>query len=66
MIWSNTPLHVIFQIQESLVLAESRLSEARKQYDLMFESKQAELSKHLKEISQRNDQVLILKILFTG
>ena len=40
-----------------LVSAESKLSEAQKQYDAMLESKQSELSRHLKEISQRNDQV---------
>lgn len=41
-----------------LTNAESKLTEARKQYDKMLENKQLELSKHLKEISQRNDQVL--------
>uniref|UniRef100_A0A1D1XL76 Synaptonemal complex protein 1 n=1 Tax=Anthurium amnicola TaxID=1678845 RepID=A0A1D1XL76_9ARAE len=46
------------EIQASLALAESRLTEARKQYDLMLETKQLELSKHLKEISQRNDQAI--------
>ena len=40
-----------------LTAAESKLVEARKQYDMMLESKQLELSRHLKEISQRNDQV---------
>ncbi|XP_078444407.1 synaptonemal complex protein ZEP1-like isoform X2 [Wolffia australiana] len=46
------------EVQESLALAESRLSEAKKQYELMLEAKQSELSKHLKEISQRNDQAI--------
>lgn len=32
--------------------------EERKQFDQMLEGKQLELSKHLKELSQRNDQVL--------
>ncbi|XP_043722330.1 synaptonemal complex protein 2-like isoform X2 [Telopea speciosissima] len=44
------------EIQSQLEVAESQLVEAKKQYDLMLESKQLELSKHLKEISQRNDQ----------
>ncbi|GMI90952.1 hypothetical protein like AT1G22260 [Hibiscus trionum] len=44
--------------QEILVTAESKLVEARKQYDVMLESKQLELSRHLKEISQRNDQAI--------
>lgn len=39
--------------------AECKLAEAKKQYDMMLEGKQLELSKHLKELSQRNDQVLI-------
>ncbi|ESR47233.1 Synaptonemal complex protein 1 [Citrus sinensis] len=46
----------ITENQAQLTAAESRLSEAKKQYDLMLESKQLELSRHLKEISQRNDQ----------
>lgn len=41
----------------SLTAAESRLVEDKKQYELMLESKQLELSRHLKDISQRNDQV---------
>jgi hypothetical protein len=44
-----------------LTAAESKLAEARNQYDQMVEYKQLELSKHLKEISQRNDQVLHIK-----
>ncbi|KAJ4950722.1 hypothetical protein NE237_027554 [Protea cynaroides] len=46
------------EIQSQLAVAESKLVEAKKQYDLMLESKQLELSKHLKEISQRNDQAI--------
>jgi synaptonemal complex protein 1 len=46
------------QNQSLLTAAESKLAEARNQYDQMVENKQLELSKHLKEISQRNDQVL--------
>ncbi|XP_072971144.1 synaptonemal complex protein ZEP1-like isoform X2 [Typha angustifolia] len=46
------------QIQVSLTAAESRLAEAKKQYDLMLEGKQLELSRHLKELSQRNDQAI--------
>ncbi|XP_044478379.1 synaptonemal complex protein 2-like isoform X2 [Mangifera indica] len=49
------------QITENLDLltaADSKLAEAKKQYDLMLESKQLELSRHLKEISQRNDQAI--------
>ncbi|XP_059631354.1 synaptonemal complex protein 1-like [Cornus florida] len=46
------------EIQASLVDAEGKLVEAKKQYDLMLESKQLELSRHLKEISQKNDQAI--------
>ncbi|KAM1729294.1 hypothetical protein ACFX12_019704 [Malus domestica] len=49
------------QISENkalLTAAESRLVEDKKQYDLMLESKQLELSRHLKDISQRNDQAI--------
>lgn len=49
---------VFSQIQSQLVTAEGKLGEAKKQYDAMLESKQSELSRHLKEISQRNDQVI--------
>lgn len=49
------------QIQESLIDTESRLTEAKKQYELMLESKQLELSRHLKDISQKNDQVNFYK-----
>ncbi|KAL5146759.1 Synaptonemal complex protein 1 [Glycine soja] len=41
-----------------LTAAESKLSEAKKKYDQMVENKQLELSRHLKEISQRNDQAI--------
>ncbi|KMT19867.1 hypothetical protein BVRB_1g009160 isoform A [Beta vulgaris subsp. vulgaris] len=46
------------EIKAQLVTAESKLGEAKKQYDVMLESKQSELSRHLKEISQRNDQAI--------
>lgn len=46
------------QNRSLLTAAESKLTEARNQYDQMVENKKLELSKHLKEISQRNDQVL--------
>ncbi|XP_034675852.1 synaptonemal complex protein 1-like isoform X1 [Vitis riparia] len=44
--------------QASLDAAESKITETKKQYDLMLETKQLELSRHLKEISQRNDQAI--------
>ncbi|CAK9154261.1 unnamed protein product [Ilex paraguariensis] len=46
------------EVQALLVDAESKLTEAKKQYDQMLESKQLELSRHLKEISQKNDQAI--------
>ncbi|KAF7140983.1 hypothetical protein RHSIM_Rhsim06G0082300 [Rhododendron simsii] len=46
------------ELQAALVDAESKLSEAKMQYDSMLESKQLELSRHLKELSQRNDQAI--------
>ncbi|KAF9610184.1 hypothetical protein IFM89_020693 [Coptis chinensis] len=46
------------EAQASLAASENTLTEAKKQYDLMLESKQMELTKHLKEISQRNDQAI--------
>ncbi|CAA0809927.1 Synaptonemal complex protein 1 [Striga hermonthica] len=46
------------EITIALANAESKLEEARKQHDHMLESKHLELSKHLKEISQRNDQAI--------
>ncbi|KAK1555616.1 hypothetical protein Q3G72_029027 [Acer saccharum] len=48
----------IIENQALLTAAESKLAEAKKQYDLILESKQLELSRHLKEISQRNDQAI--------
>ncbi|XP_023632721.1 synaptonemal complex protein 1 isoform X2 [Capsella rubella] len=48
----------IIKGKESLVTVETKLVEAKKQYDLMLESKQLELSRHLKELSQRNDQAI--------
>ncbi|CAD5313446.1 unnamed protein product [Arabidopsis thaliana] len=44
--------------KELLATAETKLAEAKEQYDLMLESKQLELSRHLKELSQRNDQAI--------
>ncbi|KFK42204.1 hypothetical protein AALP_AA2G225000 [Arabis alpina] len=44
--------------KELLAAAETKLVEAKKQYDLMLENKQLELSRHLKELSQRNDQAI--------
>ncbi|CAN1345794.1 Synaptonemal complex protein 1 [Linum perenne] len=44
--------------QASLTTAESRLVEVRKQCEIMLDSKQLELSKHLQEISTRNDQAI--------
>ncbi|XP_049387825.1 synaptonemal complex protein 1-like isoform X1 [Solanum stenotomum] len=46
------------KIQASLLAAESKLTESKKQYDQMLESKQLELSRHLKELSQKNDQAI--------
>ncbi|KAG1342366.1 Synaptonemal complex protein ZEP1 [Cocos nucifera] len=46
------------EIQALLAATEYKLAEARKQYDLMLEGKQLELSKHLKDLSQRNDQAI--------
>lgn len=47
------------QMQASLTTTESELTEAKRQYDMMLEVKQLELSKHLKELCQKNDQVII-------
>ncbi|XP_038897189.1 synaptonemal complex protein 1-like isoform X4 [Benincasa hispida] len=44
--------------QALLVAAEMKLSDAKRQHDTMLESKQMELSRHLKEISHRNDQAI--------
>ncbi|XAR62159.1 hypothetical protein NMG60_11016800 [Bertholletia excelsa] len=46
------------EVLVSLTDAESKLDESKKQYDLMLESKQLELSRHLKELSQKNDQAI--------
>ncbi|KAK9096643.1 hypothetical protein Sjap_022140 [Stephania japonica] len=46
------------EIQASLIASRVELEEAKKQQSLMMESKQLELTKHLKEISQRNDQAI--------
>ncbi|KAI7754979.1 hypothetical protein M8C21_016343, partial [Ambrosia artemisiifolia] len=46
------------EAQKLFTEAEAKLTEAKKQYDEMLRSKQLELSKHLKEISQKNDQAI--------
>lgn len=46
------------KFQELLVKAENNLAEAKKQHDQMIESKQLELLRRLKEISQKNDQAI--------
>ncbi|CAM0904372.1 unnamed protein product [Alopecurus aequalis] len=46
------------QVQASLAATECQLTEAKKQYDLMLVGKQIELSKHMKELSLRNDQAI--------
>ncbi|KAL0351441.1 UNVERIFIED_CONTAM: Synaptonemal complex protein 1 [Sesamum calycinum] len=46
------------EIMASVAETESKLEEAKKQHDHMLESKHLELSKHLKEISQKNDQAI--------
>nr|CAB3487226.1 unnamed protein product [Digitaria exilis] len=46
------------QVEASLTATECQLSEAKKQYDLMLEGKQIELSKHLKDLSLKNDQAI--------
>ncbi|KAJ4839896.1 Synaptonemal complex protein 1 [Turnera subulata] len=48
----------ITENQASLIMLGKKLAEAEKQHDVMLESKQLELSRHLKEISQRNDQAI--------
>jgi synaptonemal complex protein 1 len=55
---------ILWQNQASLTAAESQLTKAKKQHDMLLESKQLELSRHLKEISQRNDEVLSFIITF--
>ncbi|KAJ9561068.1 hypothetical protein OSB04_006228 [Centaurea solstitialis] len=46
------------ETQKLLVEAERNVADAKKQYDQMLVSKQLELSRHLKEISQKNDQAI--------
>ncbi|KAJ0714297.1 hypothetical protein HanPI659440_Chr13g0487951 [Helianthus annuus] len=46
------------EAQKLFIEAEGNLKKAKKQYDDMLRSKQLELSKHLKEISQKNDQAI--------
>ncbi|KAK3144682.1 hypothetical protein QOZ80_4AG0316300 [Eleusine coracana subsp. coracana] len=46
------------QVEASLVATECQLIEAKKQYDLMLEGKQIELSKHLVDLSLKNDQAI--------
>ncbi|KAK3142446.1 hypothetical protein QOZ80_4BG0346530 [Eleusine coracana subsp. coracana] len=46
------------QVEASLAATECQLIEAKKQYDLMLEGKQIELSKHLVELSVKNDQAI--------
>ncbi|KAJ7006810.1 synaptonemal complex protein 1-like [Populus alba x Populus x berolinensis] len=48
----------ITENQALMTAAESKLMKAKKQHDMMLESKQLELSRHLKEISQRNDEAI--------
>ncbi|CAN0889975.1 Synaptonemal complex protein 1, partial [Linum grandiflorum] len=48
----------INEVKASLTTAESRLVEVRKQCEVMLDSKERELSKHLQEISTRNDQAI--------
>ncbi|PIN12991.1 hypothetical protein CDL12_14392 [Handroanthus impetiginosus] len=46
------------EIMASLADTERKLEQAKKQYEHTLETKHLELSKHLKEISQRNDQAI--------
>ncbi|XP_078166341.1 synaptonemal complex protein ZEP1-like isoform X2 [Carex rostrata] len=48
----------ILKIQASLTTTEAELTEAKRQYDMMLEVKQLELSKHLKDLCQKNDQAI--------
>ncbi|KAB5568696.1 hypothetical protein DKX38_002489 [Salix brachista] len=48
----------ITENQASLTAAESKLTKAKTQHEMMLGSKQLELSRHLKEISQRNDEAI--------
>ncbi|KAF3793736.1 Synaptonemal complex protein [Nymphaea thermarum] len=53
---SHSWCHLFLQVQSSHSAVECSLAEAKKQYEMMLEAKQLELMRHLKEISQRNDQ----------
>ncbi|RAL45651.1 hypothetical protein DM860_009515 [Cuscuta australis] len=46
------------EIEETLIEATNKLTEVKKEYDQMLESKQLELSRRLKDISQKNDQAI--------
>ncbi|KAG0525963.1 hypothetical protein BDA96_06G103500 [Sorghum bicolor] len=46
------------QVEASLSATECQLSKAQKQYDLMPEGEKIELSKHLQELSLKNDQAI--------
>ncbi|KAG9451518.1 hypothetical protein H6P81_011483 [Aristolochia fimbriata] len=46
------------EIEASLAATEFKLSEAKKQHDLMLEGKNLELTKHLNELSLKNDQAI--------
>ncbi|XP_030453405.1 synaptonemal complex protein 1-like isoform X1 [Syzygium oleosum] len=48
----------ISENQALLTSAEHRLAESKKQYDMMLDNKQMELSRHLKELCQKNDQAI--------
>ncbi|KAL3733157.1 hypothetical protein ACJRO7_022648 [Eucalyptus globulus] len=48
----------ISENQALLTSAEHRLAESKKQYDMMLDNKQTELSRHLKELCQKNDQAI--------
>jgi hypothetical protein len=47
----------MFQVEASLAITEYQLNKAKKQLNLILEVKQIELSKHLKELSLKYDQV---------
>ncbi|XP_048130972.1 synaptonemal complex protein 1-like isoform X4 [Rhodamnia argentea] len=48
----------ISENQALLTSAEHRLAESKKQYDMMLDNKKMELSRHLKELCQKNDQAI--------
>ncbi|XP_004301313.1 PREDICTED: synaptonemal complex protein 2-like [Fragaria vesca subsp. vesca] len=54
----KNPEEQITENRALLTAAETRLMEDKKQCDLMLENKQLDLSRHLKDISQRNDQAI--------